>query len=287
MNNALIKPIHDSSFWQGAAKVLLAFVFWHIGTIGNASEISALDDSALSDVTGRDGLSFAFHVDANIGSAVIDTSDFAGNPATLALNNVSVTGSVGGTLDVVAGKSGNPDFVNWAFPNLVGLNNLQIGSDLLVTANGSSFGTGIQMQNVAFGRTNMQLTGASGGGIAFGLGLNLEIGDVLLQPNGRGASNGQMDINGIAVSAAESNGTAPWAMANINTQPGTINVVTDASGNASVQVGIGWATTPGAAPSGSLQIGNITFTTPGGQVNLGSSSIGSMQIQYLNIRFKT
>ena len=252
-----------------------------------AADKQALDDSALSDVSGRDGLSFAINLNTSVGTATIGTSDYAGNPATLALNNVVVTGSVGGTLDVVAGANGNPDYVNWAFPTLSGLNNLQIGADLLTTAGGASLGTAIQMQNVAFGGTTMQLTGAANGGIAFGLGLNMTIGDVLLQPNGRTVSNGQMDINGIAIGAAGSNGNAPWVLADLNSQPGVFTVVADANGNSTVQTSIGWPTTPGTAPAGSLQIGNITFTTPGGNVNLGSSSIGSMQIQYLNVKFKT
>jgi len=252
-----------------------------------AVDMQALDDTALSDVTGRDGLSFAINLNTKLGAAIIGTNDYAGNPATLALDNVVVTGSVGGTLDVVAGKNGAPDYVNWAFPNLSGLNNLQLGADLLATAGGTSLGTGIQMQNVAFGGTNMQLTGGANGGISFGLGLNLNIGDVLLQPNGRGVSTGQMDISGIVVGAAGSNGSTPWALADLNTQPGLFTVVADASGNSTVQTGIGWPTTPGTAPAGSLQIGNITFTTPGGNVNLGSSSIGSIQIQYLNVKFKT
>ena len=258
----------------------------------NAGEIQALDDAALSDVIGRDGLSFGADMKANIGSAIIGTTDSNGNPATLNLNNISVIGGISGTLDVIAGASGAEDYVNWAFPNLTGannqqLNNLQIGTDLLVTANGNSLGVGIQLQNAGFGGTNLQLTGANGGGIVFGLGLNLSIGDILLQPNGRGITTGQMDISGVVIGAAGSNNTAPWAVANITNQPGTISVVNDPGGSDMVQFGIGWASAPGSAPSGSLQIGNITFTTPNGPVSLGSSSIGSMQIQYLNVKFKT
>jgi hypothetical protein len=176
--------------------------------------------------------------------------------------------------------------MNWASPIIDGANNLQFGYDLLVNANGSSLGTGVQMQNIVFGGSSLQLTSNASGGVSLGLGLNLSIGDVLLQPNGRGNTNGQLALSGIVIGAAGSNGTAPWVLADINAQPGVLNVVNDASGNSEVQLGIGWPTTPGTAPSGSLQIGNITFTTPNGNVNLGSSSIGSMQIQYLNVKLK-
>ncbi len=285
MSIAMINPSHRLRRIAGTALTLLTLHC--ITTPVMAADMQPLDDTALSDVTGRDGLSFAINLNSSIGAATISTSDYAGNPATLGLNNVIATGSIGGTLDIISGTSGAPDYVSWAFPNIDGLNKLQFGADLLATDNGSSFGTGIQLQNLTFGGTNMQLTSTPGGAITFGLGLNMAIGDMQLQPNGRGISNGQMDINGIGISAAGSNGTTPWALADINAQPGTINVVTDASGTDSVQIGIGWPTTPGTAPAGSLQIGNITFTTPGGAVNLGSSSIGSIQIQYLNVKLKT
>jgi len=252
-----------------------------------AADVHVLDDGALANITGQDGLSFAINVNSNMGSLVLGTSDSAGNPATVALNNLSLTGSVGGTLDVFSSATGTPDYVNWAFPKFGTLNNLQFAADMLVTADGSSLGTAIQLQNMAFGGTNMQLSGAAGGGIAFGLGLNLTVSDLLLQPNGRGVNLGQMDFNNIVIGAAGSNGSKPWALADLNNQSGTFTVVTDSAGNESVQIGIGWATTPGTAPSGSLQIGNITFTTPNGNTNLGGSSIGAMQIQYLNVKLKT
>lgn len=266
--------------------LLIAFMPTLLCTAARAGDLKRLDDSALSDVRGRDGVSFAVNLNTAIGSVTLGTSDSAANAATLALNNVIATGTVASTLDVLSGGSTGPNYISFAFPNLSGANTLQYGFDLAVTDNGTTFGTGVQLHNLAFGGTNFQMTPYATGGVTFGMGLNLGIGDVLLQPNGRGNTVGQMDINGLTISASGSNGTAPWQLANINTQPGLFNVVTDANGTTTLQWGIGWASTPGTAPAGSLQINNITFTTPDGNVNLGSSSIGSMQIQYLNVRLK-
>ena len=267
--------------------LLMFMAFSHICINADATGLQPLDDSALSDIRGRDGVSFGVNLNVNIGSVIVGATDSASNPATIALNNVVVTGTVASTLDVTAGASGNPSYLNWAFPSIAGANNLQFGYDLAITANGSTFGTGVQLQNMAFGGTSMQLTPYTNGGVTFGLGLDLQIGNLLLQPNGRGNTTGQMNLSGIAISAAGSNGTAPWALADVNAQPGIFNIAVDSSGNPNLQWGIGWPTTPGTAPSGSLQINNITFATPEGNVNLGSSSIGSIQIQYLNIRFKS
>ena len=55
------------------------------------------------------------------GTSTWQSSD--GNPASLNLNDVTLTGTVGGTLDVVAGKSGSPDYVDWKFPDITNLNN--------------------------------------------------------------------------------------------------------------------------------------------------------------------
>jgi len=252
-----------------------------------AADLKALDDLALSDVRGQDGVSFGVNLNANIGAVTLSATDTAANPGAIALNNVLVTGTVASTLDIVAGAAGTPSYINWAYPTLNGANNLQFGFDLAVTANGSTLGTGVQFQNLAFSGTSLQLTPSVSGGVNFGLALNVGIGDVLLQPNGRGITTGQMDVNGVTISAAGSNGAAAWMLSNITTQPGILNIVTDASGTPNIQLGIGWASTPGSAPAGSLQVNNITFNTPGGNVSLGASSIGSIQIQYMNIRFKT
>jgi hypothetical protein len=252
----------------------------------NATDLKPLDDADLSDVRGRDGVSFGVNLNANIGNVTLGATDSAGNAGSIMLNNVIVSGTIASTLDLTAGINGNPSYINWASPNIAGANSIQFGFDLAVNANGTTLGTGVQFQNVAFGGSSLQMTPYVNGGITFGSQLSLQVGNVLLQPNGRGITTGQMAISGLVIGAAGSNGTAPWVTADINAQPGIINIVTDSSGNPNLQWGIGWPTASGTAPAGSLQISNITFTTPDGNVNLGSSSIGSMQIQYLNVKLK-
>ena len=253
-----------------------------------AGDLQPLDDGALSEIRGRDGVSFAVNANVNIGSISIGVTDTDANPATLNMNNVNVTGTIATTMDLVGGTNGSPSYINWAFPDITTTNPLQFGFDLLVNANGTSLGTGVQLQNVSLNGSSFQMTPYINTGITFGMGVNLQIGNALLQPNGRGNTAGQMSLSGISLSAAGSNGSAPWVLADINAQPGIINIVTDANGNPNLQWGIGWPTAGAgtAAPSsGSLQVNNVTFTTPDGTVNLGSSSIGSMQVQYLNVRF--
>lgn len=251
-----------------------------------AGDLQALDDTALADVRGRDGVSFAVNTNVNIGSVTIGVTDDLSNPASLNLNNVNFNGTVATTMDLTAGANGTPSYINWAFPDFITTHPLQFGFDLLVNADGTSLGTGVQLQNIALNGSSFQMTPYVNTGITFGMGLNLQVGSILLQPNGRGVSTGQMSFSGVSLSAAGSNGSAPWVLADINTQPGLINIVTDANGDPNLQFGIGTPATPGSAPSGSLQINNVTFTTPSGDVNLGSSSIGSIQVQYLNVRFK-
>jgi len=250
----------------------------------SASDMRALDNEALADVVGRDGLSFLAALNTSVPSSTLGFSDTAGNPATLNINNLNVTGIVAGTSDVISGTAGNQDYVSFTFPVIPGANSLQLSYDMAVTANGSTFGSSVMLQNLAFGGSATQWSPAAGGGVNFGLDLNVSIDALLLQPNGIGNASGALSLSGIRVGAAGAPGQ-PWTIADIVAQPGFFNTNIDASGTSNIQIGVNWPTS-GAAPSGSLQIDNISFATPSGSVNLGSSSIGSMQIQYLNIKIK-
>jgi hypothetical protein len=129
-------------------------------------------------------------------------------------------------------------------------------------------------------------------GIAFGLALNLEIGDLLLRPRGRAEAGEQLQLHGIRLGAASADGTllgTPWAIADATTQPGIINAVTDADGKSALHIGIGWPTAAAGAPIGGLAIESIVFRSdalPGGQMDLGASRIGTMQIQYLDVKLR-
>jgi hypothetical protein len=139
---------------------------------------------------------------------------------------------------------------------------------------------------MSFGGSSTQWTTAANGGAAFGLGLNMGVDNIYLRPNGRDSSVGQMSLSGVKVTGVGEAGVlTPWVIADVATQPGFFKVGLDESGNSQFQLGIGWPDKKDA-PSGSLQIDNISFATPTGNVNLGSSSIGSMQVQYLTVKFK-
>lgn len=262
-------------------------IFHCMAMVANASTMSLLDDVALADVRGRDGISLLVDLNVHIGSSTFGTYDTSANPAYLSLNNIEVKGLVAAMVDILPGVSGSPDYSNIFFPAMSGANTLQSTYDLIIAANGKSFGTSIMFQNFAFAGSSVQWTTSNLGGIAFGLGLNVAIDNILLQPNGRSNTSGQMAMSGIKLGAASGNGFTPWVLADVATQPGFFNIPVDSNGASNFQLGIGWPTGQSDAASGSLKIDNVMFNTPTGNVNLGASSIGSMQIQYLNIKFKS
>jgi hypothetical protein len=84
---------------------------------------------------------------------------------------------------------------------------------------------------------------------------------------------------------------APWRLADVTSQAGIFNVRTDDAGNARLHIGINWPEAGASAAAGTLQIGNIGFRSDapnnlGASVDLGSSRIGSIQLQYLDIKFR-
>ena len=133
-------------------------------------------------------------------------------------------------------------------------------------------------------------------GIAFGLGTRLDIGSLAVYSHGRG-TNGAIDatdaltLTGVHLFDASTLG--PWMLADVTTHPGLINAYTDPATHQSyLHIQIGWPTSVAAVSTGSFAIDNISFATtaPGAlaptTVNLGGASIASMQINYLDIRFK-
>ena len=132
-------------------------------------------------------------------------------------------------------------------------------------------------------------------GIAFGLGTQLDIGSLSIYSRGR-AADGTIDksdaltLQGIHLADANTGGA--WMLADLDKHPGLINAATDATGSY-LHLQVGWPTTSDPVPAASLRIDNISFTTAtanGGAptiTNLGSASIASMQINYLDIKFRT
>jgi len=132
-------------------------------------------------------------------------------------------------------------------------------------------------------------------GIAFGLGTQLDIGSLSVWSRGR-AADGSIDrgdvlaFTGIHLVDASSGGA--YMLADLDRHPGLINAATDATGSY-LHLQVGWPTTSAEVPAATLRIDNISFTTAGlngaaaTTTNLGSASIASMQINYLDIKFRT
>ena len=132
-------------------------------------------------------------------------------------------------------------------------------------------------------------------GIAFGFGTQLDIGSLSVYSHGR-AADGTIDtsdaltISGIHLADASTGGA--WMLADLTTHPGLINADTDATGSY-LHIQVGWPTTTDPVPAATLSIANITFTTAGlngaapTTTSLGSASIASMQINYVDIKFRT
>jgi hypothetical protein len=132
-------------------------------------------------------------------------------------------------------------------------------------------------------------------GIAFGLGTQLDIGSLSVYSRGR-AADGTIDhgdvlaLTGIHLVDASSGGV--YMLADLDTHPGLINAATDSTGSY-LHLQVGWPTTTAAVSAAALRIDNISFTTAGVNgaaattTNLGSASIASMRINYLDIKFRT
>ena len=132
-------------------------------------------------------------------------------------------------------------------------------------------------------------------GIAFGLGTQLDIGSLSVYSRGRDASgiidtSDKLVLQGIHLADATTGGA--WMLADLDRHPGLINAATDATGSY-LHLQVGWPTTSDPVAAASLRIDNISFTTAGLNgaaptvTNLGSASIASMQINYLDIKFRT
>lgn len=274
----------------------------------NAGGLEPLSDAALSSVQGRDGLSFDLSNFTMSGDARL--TYYAPSPSTASafISNMYATRSDDPAnpfgdpyrLDIVRRGSGEADVITLARPdNVNGAKRWQVAFDWGVDADGIAFdGGSIVLRDATFYGGGMQwTTPRAGDGIAFGTSLQMDIANVLLRPRGRGditqaepaGVTEQLNMRGVRIGAVDSNGTflnAPWRIADVTSQPGVIDAVTDAAGNSRLHIGIDWPDANGAALGG-LQIDNIAFRSDAtGNVDLGSSRIGSMQIQYLDIKMR-
>lgn len=262
-----------------------------------ARALEPLPDAALAKVAGRDGMSFNLSNFSGSGSATwrYATPDNAGsfslgNLAFSRSDNTAAPFADPYRLDVLAGGPGGADIVSIAMPrNAGGHEAWQIAFDLGVDADGRSIAAGsfLLKDLVYYGGGMQWSTPAVGDGLAFGLSTRFTLASLILSPNGRANLDGAMQLSGIAVGAATADGAAPtqaWRIADVNAQAGIFNVRTDAAGTPSLHIGIGWPDANGAA-AGMLQVQNIGFQSAAGNVDLGSVRIGSIQLQYLDVKF--
>ena len=274
-----------------AAIVLLCVPAW-------ASALEPLPDSALAKVAGRDGMSFNLSNFAMSGNAELryyapDGGSLGiGNLAASRSDNVDAPFADPYRLDIISGGPGRADIINIAFPqNAAGREVWQVAFDFGVNANGFDVKNGsvILKDLVYYGGGLQWSTPLVGDGLAFGLATRLDLGSLTLAPNGRDATGEALVLSNVKIGAATADGsapTAPWRIADVTNQAGIFNARTDDAGKSSLHLGIVWPDAGQAAPSGTLQIGNISFRSDAGaNMDLGSSRIGAIQLQYLDIRF--
>jgi hypothetical protein len=267
---------------------------------GLACAMEPLPDSALAKIGGRDGMSFNLSNFAMSGNTVLryHTPDGRGS---IGIGNLSASRSDNldapfadpYRLDVISRGPGGADIVNIAMPqNLLGREAWQMALDFDVEDGGIKVqgGSVILKDLIYYGGGMQWSTPAVGEGLAFGLSTRMEIGSLALQPNGRNAVGEAMVLSNVRIGAATGDGSAPvapWRLADVSSQAGIFNTRTDDAGNARLHIGINWPEAGATAAAGTLQIGNIGFRSEtSANVDLGSSRIGSIQLQFLDIRFR-
>lgn len=264
-----------------------------------AAALEPLADAALAKVAGRDGMSFNLNGFAVSGNAVLryttgdNSASFTiGNLAASRSDNTEAPFADPYRLEIVKGSGGRADMISLARPqNAAGRELWQVAIDVGVRADGRDVNVGsLILKDLAYYGGGLQWsTPASAEGLAFGAALRSELGSLTLQPNGRDAGAEALVLSGVRIGAAADGGgapAAPWRIADLASQPGIFNAVTDAAGNARLHLGIGWPDAGGAAV-GTLQVDNISFRSDiGGAASFGAARIGSLQLQFLDIKFR-
>jgi len=284
--------------WRAALPLLLALAAAFVA--GPAPAMQPLADGELSAVRGRDGVSFDLNGFAMSGD--VRVTYIAPNGASIYRGNLSASRSDSSDpfsdpyrIDIVPGAPGMADVMQLMFPaNSLGEQRWQFAYDWGVQANGVLRDNGaVVMDDFIYRGGGLQFsTPQYTDGIAWGAALRVDIGQLAYRPMGRADASEQMAFKNIQLGAVDANGNftgGPWQLAHVASQPGILNAYNDADGPR-LHLAIDWPDArhgDGAAPAGGLAIGNLSFSsTAGGNVDLGSSRIGSMQIQYLDIKFR-
>lgn len=264
-----------------------------------AQGLRPLNDAALADVRGRDGVSFDLNGYAMRGDLRVTytrpdgASIWAANPSA-ARSDSAQPFSDPYRFDIVRGPQGLADIAQLSLPhNAGGEQRWQLAYDFGVHADGiQREGGAVVVSNLALYGGGWQFsTPRTQDGLAFGAALRMDIGAWSLRPNGRYDSAGQLALENVRIGATDDAGNftgQPWAIADVVRQPAVVNALADASGPR-LHIGIGAPDAQygsGQAASGGIEIGRISFTAPSGNVDLGSSRIGNIQINYLDIKFR-
>jgi hypothetical protein len=276
--------------------------------------MQALEDTELAAVRGADGVAFNlsnFSI-TSIASNPLSLTYLSPNGSSLTLSglDLSRTDDVDQFADpyqlTLRSRPGLQDMIAIDFPlNIAGKQSWSLTADFshcaLVVAGactGSNFvGGTMQVLDLTMKGGGLYIAPtalANTEGVAFGLGTQLDIGSLSIYSRGR-AADGTLDTGDIlavqGIHLADVRG-GPWMLANLDKQPGLFNADTDAKGSY-LHLQVGWPTAGYDVPAASLRVDNITFTTAGVNgaaatvTNLGSASIASMQINYIDIKFRT
>ncbi len=284
-----------------------------LGAMGlhSASAMTALADADLQAVRGA-GVAFNLQNFSLTGDVSVTYDDGAGQYIALKKLTLSRSDDPAATFSDpytmnVTTRVGAPDVVKWTAPlNANGLLKWQFAADWSVGASGSVFDGGslvvqdLQNRGGSVSITSPSVSGQEG--VVWGSTVRTDIGSLLIRPNGRGditnaddaGVTNQLRLQGVHISGAD--GVSPWVLADVTAQPGIFNAVTE-GGQSYLHVGIGWNTNLDTeSPAGKVVIDNITFRNSAATyidpvslaasstLNLGASSIGSMQIQYLDMK---
>ena len=273
-----------------------------------------LQDEELAAVRGADGIAFNlnnFSLFSNLDNPLTLTYQSPnGSALTLSGLDLSRTDDADQFADpyqlTLRSRPGLPDVIAIDFPlNIAGNQKWALTADFshcdLMSAgvcSGSNFvGGTLQVTDLTMKGGGLYVSPsllADTEGIALGLGTQLDIGSLSVYPRGR-AADGTIDtsdklvVSGIHLADASTGGA--WMLADLDRHPGLLNAATDATGSY-LHLQVGWPTTSDPVPAAALRIDNITFTTAGVNgaaatvTNLGSASIASMQINYIDIKFR-
>ena len=281
---------------------------------GAATGMKALEDTELAEVRGADGIAFNlnnFSLTSSLTNPLrITYLSPNGSSLTLSGLDLSRTDDADQFADPyqlsLQSRPGLPDMIAIDFPlNVAGTQSWSLTADFShcdrVTAGactGTNFlGGTLQVLDLTLKGGGLYIAPtalAATQGIAFGLGTQLDIGSLSVYSRGRGV-DGTIDMSDTlaitGVHLADVRG-GPWMLADLGQHPGLFNADTDAGGSY-LHLQVGWPTAGYDVPAASLKVDNITFTTAGVNgaaptiTNLGSASIASLQVNYIDIKFRT